>query len=312
VRRTVTTDMPRPDGIDGRLLLVGRARDLRTGDDGSAEVLGTADMETGVDFTGNWGVRSLVTSPERPRLAAVIGTNAGSGFRQRVLEADPGLRDECGLLHQLLDDVPVTTLVSGHSYGAETARRGTRRIPEGRPALTRDICAGFADGGTMMVELDLGRPPPVVTGPTAGELLGDDPWAWHALPPLPPHAMRRSRRTDVVAGTRPHMDVLYRDSYVRPDGLETVIHEYSVSLDIEDGVISTIRATPRVRPWVECPAAAASATRLVGTPLTGLRAFVRQTFGGTSTCTHLNDTLRSLEDVPELLAQIDHRGGGSP
>jgi len=32
-----------------------------------------------------------------------------------------------------------------------------------------------------------------------------------------------------------------------------------------------------------------------------LRRHIRDTFLGTSTCTHLNDTLRSLEDIPALL-----------
>ena len=36
-------------------------------------------------------------------------------------------------------------------------------------------------------------------------------------------------------------------------------------------------------------------------PVAGLRQHVRDTFLGTSTCTHLNDTLRSLEDIPALL-----------
>ncbi|AXI76179.1 DUF2889 domain-containing protein [Peterkaempfera bronchialis] len=34
--------------------------------------------------------------------------------------------------------------------------------------------------------------------------------------------------------------------------------------------------------------------------MTGLRAEVRAHFTGTSTCTHLNDTPRALEDVPHL------------
>jgi len=62
-------------------------------------------------------------------------------------------------------------------------------------------------------------------------------------------------------------------------------------------------------PWAECPAAAASARRLAGQPLAGqplagLRAHVRQTLTGTSTCMRLNDTLRALEDVPALLSLL--------
>jgi Protein of unknown function (DUF2889) len=166
----------------------------------------------------------------------------------------------------------------------------------------RDMCAGFADGGTIMSVVDDTGRPPIVTGPVAGELTGADPWAWHDLPPLPPHSMRRARRTDVRPGPDPSVDILFRDSYVRPDGLETVIHEYAVTVRVGAGRIAAIRATPRALPWVECPAAAASAERLVGVSLSGLRGFVRRTFTGTTTCTHLNDTLRSLEDVARLSA----------
>ena len=97
--------------------------------------------------------------------------------------------------------------------------------------------------------------------------------------------------------------MLYRDSHVDEDGTETIVHEYTVSatVDTSDGVLVSCSAAPRVLPWVECPAAALSASRLVGLPVSGLRRHVRDTFLGTSTCTHLNDTLRSLEDIPALL-----------
>jgi Protein of unknown function (DUF2889) len=302
VRRTVTTDILRPDGINGRLVLVGRGRDLRTDPSGGAEMLSTASTRVEVDFTGNWGVRSLASDPERPALQQTLGRSAGSGFRAAVLAANPELPAEHGLLHQLLDDVPVTTLVSGHAWGAETARHRERSTPVGRSMFGRDMCAGFADGGTIMTDIDATGRPPIVIGPVAGDLTTADPSAWHDLPPLPPHAMRRARRTDVGPGPDPAVDILFRDTYVRPDGLETVIHEYLVTAQLAGGRIAAIRATPRALPWVECPAAAASADRLVGVPVEGLRALVRRTFTGTSTCTHLNDTLRSLEDVARLTA----------
>jgi hypothetical protein len=302
-RRTTSIDMLRPDGLRGRLVLVGRGRDLWTAADGSAHVLRTAGFEAEVDFTGDWSLRALRTDPDRPALAAVLGSNAGSGLRGRIAAADPGLTAASGLLLQLLDDIPVTTLVSGLAFAA-----GTRALegqapgpPEGRSLFGRDMCAGFADGGTIMAELDAGNHPPLPTGPRAGDLLTEDPLAWHDLPPLDRHATRRVRRIDVVPGAEIRVDVLFRDSYVREDGVETAIHEYDVVLTGADGAITAITATPRALPWVECPVAAASADRLVGVRFDGLRAHVRHTFGGTSTCTHLNDTLRSLEAVPELL-----------
>jgi hypothetical protein len=97
------------------------------------------------------------------------------------------------------------------------------------------------------------------------------------------------------------VEAIFRDSYVLPGGLETVIHEYTLTAEIDGGTVSRCEAVPRTLPWTECPAAAASAGRLAGVPLAGLRRHVRDTFTGISTCTHLNDMLRALEDVPALL-----------
>jgi hypothetical protein len=154
-----------------------------------------------------------------------------------------------------------------------------------------------------MNDVDATGRPPVVTGPAAPPLATGDRLGWHETGRLPPHAMRRSRRMDVTPGPLASIDVLYRDSHVDEDGTETIVHEYTISasVDTSDGVLVSCSAAPRVLPWVECPAAALSASRLVGLPVSGLRRHVRDTFLGTSTCTHLNDTLRSLEDIPALL-----------
>jgi Protein of unknown function (DUF2889) len=55
-------------------------------------------------------------------------------------------------------------------------------------------------------------------------------------------------------------------------------------------------------PWAECPAAVASAERLWGTTFDDLRLRVRRELVGTASCTHLNDTLRSLADLGALLS----------
>ena len=53
-------------------------------------------------------------------------------------------------------------------------------------------------------------------------------------------------------------------------------------------------------PAPECPAAAASISRIVGREVSTLRDLVRHGFSGPSTCTHLNDVIRSLADVRTL------------
>ena len=323
LRRTSTIDMLRPDGLFGPLVLVGRARDLLTDPDGGGTAAGFSACTGRVDFIAGRLLTEVTSEPDRPGLRALLGQRVSSGFRAAVQAADPDLAADDSLLNLLLDDFPVATLVSGHAIGAGMTGNGRTvlslaeatgqpradGIPPGfapgsaRPAFIRNLCAGFADGGTIMNGVDTNGRPPVVTGPEAPELTTDDKLGWHELAPLPPGAMRRSRRLDLQPGPLAGIDVLFRDSHVDDAGLETIVHEYTISatVDTATGVLVSCAATPRVLPWVECPAAALSAGRLVGVPVAGLRQHVRETFLGTSTCTHLNDTLRSLEDIPALL-----------
>jgi hypothetical protein len=59
-------------------------------------------------------------------------------------------------------------------------------------------------------------------------------------------------------------------------------------------------------PFVECTSAPANLTRLIGAPLPELRDRVLAELRGTAGCTHLNDALRALADVPAL---VDHVRG---
>jgi hypothetical protein len=118
--------------------------------------------------------------------------------------------------------------------------------------------------------------------------------------------MRRRRRIDLgptsTDGTS-EFDTHFRDSHVDPDGNERVVHEYVVRgrVDDERGVVTEVESEARVLPWFECPGALGSAQRIVGVHLGDLRQTIRTEFTGLSTCTHLNDTLRSLAALGPLL-----------
>jgi hypothetical protein len=320
VRRTTSIDMLRPDGIDGDLLLVGVGRDLHTTTDGTTTVLDAGAFEGTVDYADAQRVRALTSTPAVDGLERLVGRSASTGFRAAVNEVVAG-QDVVGrVLYQLLDDLPVAVLISGFAAQHALAAQGTwrdaafnlqRRKPEGLDHIQQaDLCAGWKAGGTIMQGMAEGLPP-VVTGPDAPPLTrADDPWAWHDLTgELPAHGMRRRRRIDVVPGGNDAplvVDAMFRDSHVDDEGNETIVHEYTVlaRVDPSGWRVLDAQATPRVLPWFECPEAAASATRLAGDSLDGLRARVRAEFLGTSTCTHLNDALRALEDVPTLARNL--------
>jgi hypothetical protein len=173
--------------------------------------------------------------------------------------------------------------------------------------LKADICSGWRRDGTMMVHLRAGGRFPAPVGPPAPPLTGPgDGLAWHRVDDLAPGGMRRRRLVDVTWGEPLRVHAMFRDSHRGTDDIETVLHEYTVDAEVDPNamVVLNCEATPRTLPWAECPAAGASAGRLRGQPVDGLRDFVRRELSGTTTCTHLNDLLRSLADVGSLAATL--------
>jgi hypothetical protein len=318
IRRTSSIDTARPEGLFGPMVVTARARDLRTAGDGTAAELGRTELVTRVDGASRQ-ILSLDVEPAVAGLDDLVGTAIGPGFRGRMVQVVPGERDGGTLLHLLLDDLPGAALVSGYALQRGGALDGVRIKPSGESPPTRsedqgpsrsmpgDICAGWAHDATLMVTVRTEGVIPVALGPPAPVLESpSDPWSWHAMEPLPPHATRRRRRLDLIPpsgrDTAHRVDAHFRDSYVDPDGAESVVHEYSVhgTIDILSGQVVEMEAVAQVLPWMECPGALASAGRLAGVHLSDLRDRVRREWTGASTCTHLNDTLRSLGDVPTL------------
>jgi hypothetical protein len=320
MRRTSSIDTARPDGLLGDLVVTARARDLRTGPDGSATVVAEVELRARVDGTTRQLV-SIDSTPELDPLAQLVGAIVGPGFRSRLARAVPDQRDAGTLIHLLLDDLPGAALVSGYAMqrgGALEQRRprppAAAEAPSSVQGVRDDLCAGWAHDATLMVTIRTKGVIPLAIGPPAPALeRSDDPWAWHVMDPLASHGMRRRRRLDVIPprarGAVHRVDVHFRDSHVDEAGDESVLHEYSVTgaVDVVAERVLEMVAEARVLPWMECPGALASAGRLVGMPLGELRTWVRRELTGRSTCTHLNDTLRSLGDVPALTVVL---GGG--
>ncbi|MFC5746325.1 DUF2889 domain-containing protein [Actinomadura rugatobispora] len=303
VRRTTTHDLLRPEGVPGPVAVDARGRDLRTGADGEGTVLDAARIGVLVEMPGR-EIREIHADPPHPGLQGLAGTRIAAGYRRAVAAAVPDAVGSGRVRHQLLDDLAGAMVISGY------ANKGAGIAPPrlSAPAERADLCAGWATGGTLLTSLTSGRPRPVRFGPPVPADGTGDRLGWHEFDALPVHGMRRRRRVDVWTENGVGVvDCAFRDSYVGVGGAETVVHEYAVRARVDPATLEVLssEAEPGTLPASECPAAAASAARLAGTPLTGVRRHVSREFTGTSTCTHLNDILRSLEDVGALLAAAD-------
>jgi hypothetical protein len=317
VRRTSHIDVVHEGRWDGASRVTGAARDLVTPGTGEPSAWAT-NIEARVDGAAGI-ITNLRTQPDEPRVEALVGAGVRFGFRKAAASAMSEAEAEAettSLLLRLLDDLPLAYMVSGHvmllkeglgrwdeTTGDDNSvpgGNGKRRLPQA------DICAGWQTGGHLLSYVEQNGTVAHRVGPEAPPLVSaDDALAWHARPPLPVAATRRSRRLDVTPaedGTA-RVDSHYRDSYVDLEGIERVLHEYVVEAEVEvaSGVILWAQAVPRVLPWTECPQAAESGSRLAGLYLRNLSDVVRNEFTGTTTCTHLNDTMRSLADVTALL-----------
>jgi hypothetical protein len=306
IRRTTTIDSFRSDALSTSVDLDIRGRDLFTAADGSTIELATEHAELTVDSRT---VTSISTVPPVDGLDGVIGSSVGNRFRARLAKAAPELPTTRPLLAQLLDDVVGACLVNGYAL----QRAGIFdtlpvKVEVSHVAKVTDVCAGWASDATILNTVRAAGEIPTPFGPAAPDILdaSEDHLAWHAIAPLVPHGMRRLRRLDLSAAG---FDVHFRDSHVDEAGFETVLHEYTVvgTVDAASGTISTIEAAARVLPWVECPGAIGSERRLLGQPLAILRDMVLAELVGTTTCTHLNDTLRSLAGLDDLMDELDRR-----
>ncbi len=299
IRRTSHVDIGTQAG---QLQLIGAARDLITLDR-TADAVDAASVHAliGDDRT----LLQLHTTPTRPAAERLIGRTVAAGFRDAVRDALPDDVATGTSLALLLDDLPVAALISGYALLYSGSLESSDGIEN-----KHDICSGWRTGGTMLTSVHHGNGVPVTVGPRAPELSGDDPLGWHEMAPMQMGWMRRRRLVDIaLADISLAITAMFRDSHVGPDGIETVLHEYSLtaSVDQATGAFTSCAAVPRVLPFVECPVAAASADRMVGTHVDDVRQFVRADLRGVSTCTHLNDLLRSLGDIGTLAATLNTR-----
>jgi hypothetical protein len=315
VRRTSTIDMVFPEGYGTPLELVGRARDLLTPVAGPPRVLEEASML--VSIPGSRTVGAISVTPDRPAIGDLVGAVGGSDLRKAIERVLPGEREAATPLHFLLDDIAGTSLIAGFAW--------TRSRPQIRPQMSggaadrgsmartfgvrkgRVICSGLRPYGWADTHRVQQEDPRHAVRPAGDITTPDDPLGWHAFPPDPDVGMRRHRRVDVwLEGDLVKVDAFFRDACWEPDGRQVALHEYTIAADVDphDHTLVSVVATPRVLPFPECQWAAPHVAQLKGTPVSSFRVTVQQTLTELQACTHLNDMLRSLAEVPALVTAL--------
>ena len=294
LRRTSTIDT-HPAG-SGRSDVDLRARDAVGRGPGTGDVLGRVGVRA---HLAERVIEDIAADPQDDRLVQLAGSRVGPGFRAKVGKLIPDEVAQAGLLHLLLDDWVGAALVSGYAVQHAAITLGIEeKLPAGTADHMAGICAGFAEDASLVPYAKRNGTIPSVHGPVAPPL---DPDGIHRVEPLRPHGMRRFRRLDLMPNG--DFDAHFRDSHVDGAGVETIVHEYTVegSIDASTRTVSSVAASVRVLPWQECPGAIGSAARIRGMTLSEMRDRVRGEFVGTTTCTHLNDTLRAVADLDALL-----------
>lgn len=301
VRRTATMDFTWPDGLTGDVVLDGRARDLRTNDDGTAVVRAEAALRMVTD--SRRVITEISSMPAAGGLQSLVGDSAMSGFRRRLAAVGAAGPAAGTPLYQLLDDVPGATLVSGAAWQRwYDMDRYLEIKADVRQRVMTDVCTGYQRGSSAL-QLDGTLRWHQDRQPAVDIEAVDDDLAWHSHARPEGVTMRRARRIDVWAdGQVVRIDAFFQDSSTLPEGGRQSIHEYTLSAaaDLGTGTVRAVTPVPRVLPYDECPLAVVNVAALVGLPLGELRGAVLERLRGPLGCTHLNDMLRALADVPEL------------
>lgn len=312
VRRTSTIDMRWPDGPGTQLRLTGRSRDLLTPTGESVPVVLAEDtMTVGVN-SATRTIEDIATDPPRSAVAGMTGARGGGSSRAILAEVMPDEAESGTPLYLMLDDIAGASLVAGFAYSRWVPRDQMLAAMGNAPRRNMEgICTGFQPGsGALMPDgSSMWNHQVQKVGPLLRE---DDPIGWHALAEITEISMRRARRIDVTMGDVIEIDSMFQDSSTVPDGGRVAVHEYLVraTADPVTGELLSISADPRVLPYDECPLASLSVDRIVGTPLRELRAVVLEVFPGTAGCTHLNDAMRAMAEVPLLVEGLRTTGNG--
>lgn len=314
VRRSCSIDIAWPEGPQGDRLVIGRARDYLTPSAGHpGKLLAQARMQA--TLAEDKTILSISASPEPDRLQELVGKRAGGHLRLALGEIMPGLIEQGAPLYLALDDISGTALVSPFAWSqwhpdwVEYIRASMPQEEIDRMRAARvNVCWGLQEGNSGVGAEDEIE---IAADADAGDLRNpEDPEGWHDLPDQEGPGFRRARRIDVTrdeAAGVIRIDAAFQDSATRMQEGRIAIHEYRLvaTADMNTLELLTLEPEARILPYPECPGAVGNTQRLIGLPIADIRANVLTQLRGPQGCTHLNDALRALAEVPKLAAYLE-------
>lgn len=336
VRRTSSIDMTWPDGRMDEMHMLGRARDIYTHEEGGQPIVLAEDA-----FKARIGatrvINDIEVSPPRKHIGKLVGQRGGGHLRAVLDEALHEERTNATPLYLLLDDISGASLVGGWAWSRWTQRWGAGadgpdtpppsippiptilpspsidmtavsvanpNAPQFTPRSMENTCTGFRANATSLRSDGVASPHQSAT-PVGLMSNPNDPAGWHEVLHTKDVSMRRARRIDIwIEDDVIEIEGAFQDSATSPSGTRIAVHEYGLraAADLETGKLISISADPRILPYADCPAAVLNVGRLIGASMRDLRRTVLEMLRKTAGCTHLNDTVRSLAEVP-ILAQ---------
>ncbi len=318
VRRTSSIDVGWPDGPAGDRLMIGRVRDLHTpAGGGVGRLLAEAEMQA--TLAQDKTITSITATPAPSRLPELVGQRGGGHLRMILKEIMPELIEQGAPLYLALDDISGTALVSAFAWSqwypdwAEKLRGNME--PEQFQKLMSEranVCWGLQEGNSGMSPEG---PQGSIADADAGDLRNPaDLQGWHELPEFDGPGFRRARRIDVTQDEATgliNIDSAFQDSAAKKDGTRLAIHEYRLSATVDARTLEMLALEPeaRILPFFECPGAIHNTKRLIGSRLPDIRDTVLSNLRGPEGCTHLNDALRALAEVPRLAQQLLETAG---
>jgi Protein of unknown function (DUF2889) len=313
LRRTTSIDVSWPEGPDQPRLFVGRVRDYRTGEASQpGEMIGTAELRAVLDDDKT--IRSISATPEPGHLQDIVGHRAGGHLRMYLREIMPDLVANAVPLYLVLDDLSGSALVSniaGSMWDPSLMLDRRSRLSEAEftamMAGRANVCWGLQEGNSgLQHQRDVNE----IAAADAGELRNPaDPLGWHDFAENEGPGFRRARRIDVWLDPATGLltiDSAFQDSAKKGTGGRTAIHEYllRVTADPETLEVLSLEPEARILPFPECPGAIRNTRRLIGSSLADIRDEVLRQLRGPDGCTHLNDAMRALADVPVLVKSL--------